>query len=87
MADSRSQHLDADEAGSVLRLTATTEWQIFEAYIRRRLAACENDLGTLSIDTARGLIAQAQGRRIEISAILSLRDNAEKVLESSRTRK
>lgn len=82
--DSRSLQLSSDEASAILRLTATTEWKLLEAYLQRRLNTCHDDLGTLSTDTARGQIAQAQGKRIEINAILNLRERAEKILEASR---
>lgn len=84
--DSRSQQLSSDEASAILRLTASAEWKLLEAYLQRRLNACHDDLGTLSTDTARGQVAQAQGKRIEINAILNLRERAEKVLEAVRSR-
>lgn len=84
--DSRSLQLSSDEASAILRLSASSDWKSLEAYLQRRLNACHDDLGTLSTDTARGQVAQAQGKRIEINAFLSLRDRAEKVLEAARSR-
>lgn len=81
-----SLHLSDDEAAAVLRMSASEDWQHLEAYLQRRLGACQNDMANLSTDTMRGLIAQAQGKRIEISVLLSLRENAEKVLQAARSR-
>lgn len=86
MADNYSLQLSDDEAEAVLRVTSSLEWKTMEGYWRRRLGACENDMASLSTDTARGQIAQAQGKRIELNVLLSLRENAEKVLQSARTR-
>jgi len=86
MADNSLQ-LSDKEAAAVLQLTASNEWQTLAAYLQRRLGACHADLGSLSTDTACGLLAQAQGKRIELNALLSLREKAEKVLQSARSRR
>ncbi len=87
MADNYSLQMSDDEAAAFLRLTASDEWKHMDAYLRRRLGACQNDLGSLSTDTARGLLAQAQGKRIELNALLALRENAEKVLQAAQSRR
>jgi hypothetical protein len=85
--DSKSTQMTPAEAGAAMMLAASPEWSVLAEYWKRRLRACENDLGILSTDTAPGLIARAQGQRIELNTLLSLGERAEKVLDGARNRR